>query len=112
MAKILNVNELAQESKVLKLNGNSHTMRKITVEDFMNSVKEVEELQEEANDEDKEIPVHVQIERMVDMIVEAFPTCPREELLALEFVQVNAILEFTVEKLDEGEDEGKGDKQK
>lgn len=87
MSKMLNLDELANEERVLKLNGSEHVLRDVSVGDFIEITRMTEGLKDD-------LPISDQLEMMVSIIKRRFPTVDEEELAALNMRQLNAILEF------------------
>lgn len=90
MAKMLNLDEIKAEEKVLKLCGKEHTMKEMSVEDFIKLTKETEKYESGA----KEMSLSEQMESLVDMVLKAFPTCPREDLMSQKLDMLTVILKF------------------
>lgn len=106
--KVLNLDDLAPEERVLRLRGNEYKMRPMTVADFIEATREAEKAQKDAEAEQREIPLSETVEKLVDVIIKSFPDCPRSELSSLSVSQLTAILEFMADKKpEEGADEGK-----
>ena len=95
MAQVLNLDELAQEERVLTLGGKNYTMKEMSVREFIHATREAEKAQKEAEKEGAtELEMSEVMEKLVGMISDAFPDCPKEALSGLKIVQLNAILEF------------------
>ena len=95
MAKVLNLDELAQEERVLTIKGQDYPMKEMSVSEFIVATREAEKAQKEAEKEGAtELELSEVMERLVDMMSDSFPTCPKEELSALKMAHLNAILEF------------------
>lgn len=90
MSKYLNLDQLVQEERVVTIGGVQHTMKEMSVEDFIVLQQEAGKLSEDAS-------MGEQIEALVKMIARSFPTMKEAELRALPLRHLNAILEFTRE---------------
>lgn len=98
MAKYLNVDDLAPEKRVLTLNGQDHEMHPVTVQEYI----EIARVGEKAQAGDlRDMSPTEQIDYVADQIVKAFPTVPREELMALTMPQLSKVIAFTVGQLEE-----------
>lgn len=89
--KVLNLDELAPEQRVLTIKGQQYPMKEMTVADFIEITKEAQAAE---SAERRELSLGEQVEMLVEAIVKAFPTCPREVLLGLALNQLTAILTF------------------
>jgi hypothetical protein len=74
----------------VKLGGETHTLRKATVRDFIDNTKAVQAL---GVTEDLE----TQTQLTIDMLLKAFPTMKNEQLWELELEKLTAILDFARE---------------
>jgi hypothetical protein len=92
--KLLNLDELATEEKVIKLDGIVHPMREMTVQEFINKAKAARGLGDQPAEAPKDIDA--QIEAVIGMIDDAFPSIGKERLGRLSLPQLNAILEFAL----------------
>ena len=97
--KVLNLDELAPEKRVLTIKGVKYPMKDMTVADFIEVTKKAEDA---TADSAKELSVSEQVVLLVDAIQNAFPTCPKEVLLALAIEQLTAILIFVRGEIPEG----------
>lgn len=107
MSKVLNLDELAQEERVLTLKGTSYAMKEMSVQEFISATRDAEKEQAKATAEGAtELELSEVMEKLVDMISDSFPTCPKDELNSLKMHQINAILEFMKGDVEEqvGED--------
>lgn len=96
---ILNLDALETGSeKVIIISGKEHGMVPFSVADFIEQMKSIAQAENASPDEAFEL--------VVDSIDRAFPSLPREEILALEMPKLNAIYEFiratTEEEVAEG----------
>ena len=87
MTKMLDLDSLVSEQRVLRLNGRDHEMVEMSVEEFINLMRETDKLDAKTSFAD-------QLEMMVDLVSRRFPSIPKEELRALGLTKLNAILEF------------------
>ena len=87
MAEMLNLDDLAQEVRVLKLKGKEHPMTEMTVETYINVVRLSEEIEDD-------MPVSDQLDIMIKMIKMSFPTLSEKEMKGLSIDQLNAITDF------------------
>ena len=96
--RMLNLDEVAAKSqRVLKIKGEEYEMKVMTVNEFITFTKEAEEkdaLRKESEDKDKPIALSEQIEMLVKMIGNSFPTMPEKVLDDLSMEQLNVIFEF------------------
>jgi hypothetical protein len=92
--KLLNLDELATEEKVIKLDGADHLMREMTVQEFVDKAKAARDL--EASAPATPETLDAKIVSVIAMIADAFPTITSERLGQLSLPQLNAILEFTI----------------
>lgn len=110
--KILNLDELAKEERVLKLNGKSHKMKDTSVEEFITASKAAEEA-EKAEGSDDDVLLSKMIENMVEMVMNAFPTIVKEDVSGLRLEQLNAIVDFAMgdskEKIEKLAEEKEGE---
>lgn len=89
---MLNLDELETPTKVLRLNGREHTMRDMTVQEFIDASAEAKRARERAAEQ----TVDEQVAEVVDQIAKAFPTLGEDELAALPLPKLTALLEFTI----------------
>lgn len=92
-SKLLNLDELATENKVVVLDGKDHPMRELTVQEFINKAREAGALNAKLLADD-EATVEAKMAAVVGMVDEAFPTVTAERLGKLTLAQLNAILAF------------------
>lgn len=90
MAKMLNLDEIQTEEKVLKLKGQEHTMKEMSVEDFIELTKETEKYESGV----ETMSMSEQMEKLVDMVLKAFPTCPRQDLMEQKLDMLTVIMKF------------------
>lgn len=98
MPKYLNIDEIAPEKKVLTLRGAEHVMHQVTVEEFIEITKAA---QESGEGKIQDRPVYEQVEMLVEQILKAFPSVPRDHLVKLSIDQLTTILKFTAGALEE-----------
>lgn len=87
-------------SKVLTLKGVSHTMQELSVGQMIENLRIAESL------ENKTLSLAEQIEFMVNLVQNVFPTCPRADLEGLSFSQLNAVVEFAQSSVEDVAAEG------
>lgn len=100
--KILNLDDLevgVEKSFILK--GHTHSMTPLSVEAYLKQVKRLEAMKAEAAGSAEE-----NLHFMIDTIIEAFPTVPREDLLSLSFERLNKLTEFINADLEAETEEG------
>jgi len=92
--KLLNLDELATDEQVIKLDSVDHFMRELTVQEFINKAREARK----AGDTKVETPTEIdqQVEMVIGIIDDLFPTIGKERLGKLKLPHLNAILEFAV----------------
>jgi hypothetical protein len=87
MAKILNVDGLAQEKKEIVLKGITHVIKEMSVEDFLVTMEAADKLEVDSSPK-------AQIDAIVAMVARAIPSLTDVEARALPFDQLNAIASF------------------
>jgi hypothetical protein len=90
--KIINIDDLAQASKAIVIDGVTHEMREMTVQEFINKAAEARK----AETERKDLPLESQMELAVNMVHDAFPTVSKDRLSKLKIGQLTAIIELIV----------------
>lgn len=99
MTKIvpLNLDELATPTKSIILDGLRHDMRELTVQEFIDRARDAAKVQAAAKVDDPEAwTMDVKIEKLVEMVHDAFPSVSKERFGKLQFNQLNAILDLTM----------------
>jgi hypothetical protein len=111
MAKVLNIQSLvAPEERQIKIGGNTHAMKEITVGEFI-ELSDLAEKFDNSPAEKKTMPEQVKFLRHAAKIT--FPTCSEEDLDGLTISQLYALVEFArtgnmpKETIVEGEEEKK-----
>jgi len=109
--KLLDLDAVTNEVEfTLKLNGTTHEMVEPTVEDFLKTMKKLEDMPLNATPRQE-------LEMAIDMIVSVFPTIKREELVSLGISKVRKISDFVrqasgqqveVEQAEGGQKDGEG----
>lgn len=89
MTKILNVDALQDEVRMITLNGVSHQMKELSVGDFIKITK----LEDEA-EKKGELSFADRVDFLVKYICLVFPTCTNEELYDCDFQKINALFAF------------------
>lgn len=90
--KIVNIDDLAQASKAIVIDGETHDMREITVQEFINKAAEARKVEAEAGD----LTMEQQVDKAIEMVHDAFPTVDRERLARLKLTQLSAIIDLIV----------------
>lgn len=95
MAKILNLDALSAktETRELIINGVSHAIKEMTVQNFIETTRAAAKLSDS--------PVSDQIEATIEMLVRSIPTLKSEDLKAFDLIALGKIVSFV-----RGEDEG------
>lgn len=91
----LNLDELATPTKSIILDGSRHDMRELTVQEFIDRARDAAKVQGEPEDPEA-WPADKKIEKLVEMVHDAFPTVSKERFGKLSFIQLNAILDLTM----------------
>jgi hypothetical protein len=98
VVQYLNIDELPTKvEKELTLKGVKHVMQPITVGQFLDQAQELKARQESS----EPITGAEVFEKSVKMIQTTFPTIPEDDLRALTFDKINAILAFINATADE-----------
>lgn len=93
MTKIINLDQLeTKQDRGVKLGGEVHYMKTLTVKEYIAQLKNQKELEKLANDgaETPEAADRI-MELTVDALSELFPTIKREQLEGLNLDQLNAM---------------------
>lgn len=98
--KVLNLDALAPAKRTLTLNGKTHAIEEMTVENFIATTKEAEDLEKKGG----EVTFADQIEATIGMILRSIPTLPREELRRLSIEQLSVISKFLRGEMDGDEE--------
>jgi len=89
--RFLNLDELkAPEEVVVKLNGQEHQLKEMSVADFIWAQKNLKKL-EEVEDEGQ------QILTLIEVLHRMFPTIPKNELENLGLAKLNALADFAIQ---------------
>lgn len=97
--KTLNLDALAKSNRTLTLNGKTHDVLEMTVENFIETTKAADELGEDAS-------ISVQMEATIKMISRSVPTVESTELRKLTLEQLTTIVKYVrgdFDKTDETE---------
>lgn len=120
MAKLLNLDELATEERVLVLKEVEYPMKEMTVDEFIKASREAEKADAEAKkveaeaEKSGEAPQQAMsdvIDKLIEVICESFPTLPDSELRGLSLPQLNAIIEFMRGDIDKELTEGESEQE-
>lgn len=114
MTKIINLDQLeTKKDKVVVLRGVEHTMKTLTVKDYIYQIKnqrELEKLSEGDMDTADMDTADKILELTINALADLFPTIPREQLEALNMDQINAMRglaeEYVADDAPEGEETG------
>lgn len=87
MAKVFNVDALAEETREIVLKGTTHAVLPMDVDGFLKTLEVADELEKDKSPE-------AQVGAVVKMINRAIPTLSAEEIRKLPFHQMNAISAF------------------
>lgn len=99
--KFLDLDGLAPAAKFsIRLNGKTHEMKEMTVEDFVWATKEADSRVEAAGEN-----MGAVAEAMVDVLHRQFPTVERKEFMALDLDKLSALLKFTRDLAEDGAEE-------
>lgn len=91
MTKVLNLDELETAvEKEIVVDGTSHKMVPLSVEEFISNMKEIEAIQEAGT----ELTPSDTFERSLNMILRAFPTLTAERVRQMKTHQVDALFNF------------------
>jgi len=91
MTKVLNLDELETAvEKSIQIDGNEHFMEPLTVEEFINNMKEIEAIQASGAD----MSASETFERSLKMILRAFPTLKEDRVRKMRTHQVDALFAF------------------
>jgi hypothetical protein len=93
----LNLDELAQEKRVLKLFGVEYEMKEMTVEDFIKVTTDAKRLE----DKKEKLSPAEHATFMIDLVQISFPDCPREVLMRLSLERLSLILAFARKEMDD-----------
>lgn len=83
------LDDVLQDKIVIKLFGEEHTLRPVTVEDFINNTKEQEQLET--------VPEHDlagQLGLTKQMLLRAFPTLPEDIFSRMTMLQLNKLVQL------------------
>jgi hypothetical protein len=105
MTKLLNLDELVNEQRVLKLNGQEHVMKSLSVGDFIELNREIEKFKKRGG----ELTTEEQVELMIAEVQRYFPTMGTSELRNLTINQLLLILNFVRDSQDQ---QSEGDEKK
>lgn len=94
----LNIDKLAQVKKTLEIEGVVHEMHQVSVAEFIKIVRESREIDEKSFEE---LSLDARVSKMVDNVLLAFPTIPREALEALTIDQLITVVKFVSGNLEE-----------
>lgn len=88
MTKVLNIDTLSSDPRTLVLAGVEHEVLEMSVENFIETTKQAELLQ------NTDAALTAQVEAAVDLIQRSVPTAPRDLLLKLKLRHLQTIVAF------------------
>lgn len=111
MAKVLNLDAYVTPKRVLTWKGKSHRVREISVQEFIDSLAQAEEMEKSATAagaapdaaaeiSKKPIDIKAWVEKSVGMVAEAIPTLPEAEIRTMEVEALMAVMAFIRGDLD------------
>lgn len=101
MTKVLNLDQLETTiDKVVTIKGVDHRMTPLSVEDFINQMKEIDEATS------SEMTALEMYELSLRVILRAFPTITEAQLRTLNTWQIDALYAFLKERVDTAAEEG------
>lgn len=89
MTKVLNLDKLAKEKRVLTFGGEKYPMKELSVNGFIELTKRAEEIEKLEGDS-----LATRISFLVETVQMSFPTCPAEVLGEKSLDELNAIVAF------------------
>lgn len=92
--KILNIDDFVTPERVLRFKGVDHEVKEVSVQNFIDSLKAAEELENSGKKEQTPQRVSAQVELAVKNIMEAVPTFPEDELRKMKVPAMTAIMRF------------------
>ncbi len=95
--KTLNLDALAKSNRTLTLNGKTHNVLEMTVENFIETTKAADELGEDAS-------APVQMEATIKMISRSVPSVEPAELRKLTLEQLTTIIKYVRGDFDNADD--------
>lgn len=106
--KTLNLDSIAAVTRTLTLGGQTYDVKEMTVENFIETTKEAQKLEEKGS-----VTFADQIEATIGMIVRSVPGCPVEKLRGLSIEQLITVSKFLRGELDGDKEQGsEGDEAK
>lgn len=103
MTKILNLDDLVEEKRTIRLNGVVHEVVGMTVESFIKTQEIIKKLGESTETAD-------QLEASAALINAAVPTLSLEALRSMKMERLNMIVEFLNMGVEESAAEGEAEK--
>lgn len=98
MTKILNLDAIeTSQEKIIKVDDVDHVMSPLSVEEFVENMKELESIKAAGAD----LEPSEAFERSLKMILKAFPTLPEARVRKMKVHQVDAIFAFVQGENDE-----------
>ena len=86
MTKILNIDALGSDQRVLQLNGVEYVVEEMSVQNFIDTTKSAEQIIGR--------PLSEQVDESVKLIQRSIPTLPESELRRMPLRHLNAIIAF------------------
>jgi hypothetical protein len=101
--KILNIDQLAQVKRQVFFKGINHDVKETSVQQFIDSLKAAEDLEEAAKDTGKPERLSAQVETSVKVIGESIPTMSLDELKKCPIEVLSTLLKFIRGEMDPDE---------
>lgn len=92
----VNLDELATPTKSIILDKVTHNMRELTVQEFIDRAREAEKVKDQPGEDAEGWSMDRKVEKLVELVHDAFPTVSKERLGKLHFAQLNAVLDLTL----------------
>lgn len=92
--QVLNIDDFARVERVLRFKGVDHEIKELTVQQFIDNLKQAEELEKAGKLKNAPENLSAQVESTVKNILESVPTFPENELRALKVPALTAIMHF------------------
>lgn len=89
MTKVLNLDSLVKEERILTFEGISYVMKELAVEDFVELT-----VRASALDKSEDSSIASRMDFLIDTVALSFPTCPKDVLRRRSVEELNAIVAF------------------
>lgn len=100
--KVLDLDAVLPPAIVVKLDGKTHELKQISVRDFVENTRVMQEMDEKKREED--MTLESEMGSLITMLNKTFPTISEEEFWSLSLPRLYQILEFA--KAHNGEQAG------